>query len=98
MVAWPAGSEWRNRRLNNTEVSLMKARHVVRAAAVLGAISLAPLTVGPVGSTPAESSTGYKRPLDVTLKVSGWCDNTGSDINVFGELSLGEVSAKVTLA
>ena len=34
------------------------------------------------GALPAEASEGLKRPLEVTMAVSGWCDNTGSDIDL----------------
>ena len=49
-------------------------------------------------AAPAESSTGIKRPAEVAMKVSGWCDNTGSDINLTGSIKLGGVAMKVTLS
>jgi hypothetical protein len=69
------------------------------AAMMLTAPTLATgMMTSPAHALPAEASTGLKRPLDVTLKVSGWCDNTGSDIDIVGDLTLGSVGLRVTLA
>ena len=76
----------------------MRRRIGLLGAAMAGALVLGALTMAPVRAEPAASSTGLKRPLDVTLKVSGWCDNTGSDINIVGDLTLGSVDMRVTLA
>ena len=76
----------------------MRRRIGLLGAAMAGALMLGGLAMAPAKALPAESSTGLKRPLDVTLKVSGWCDNTGSDINIFGDLSLGAVDMRITLA
>ena len=76
----------------------MRRRIGLLGAAMAGALMLGVLAIAPARAEPAEASTGLKRPLDVTLKVSGWCDNTGSDINIVGDLTLGAVDMRVTLA
>lgn len=72
----------------------------VRRGRLLGIAAL--LVMGLLPSTaralPAENSTGLKRPVDVTMKVSGWCDNTGSDINIIGDIKLAGVGMKITLS
>jgi hypothetical protein len=76
----------------------VRRRIAMLSMTVTGALLLGVLAMAPARAVPAESSTGLKRPLDVTLKVSGWCDNTGSDINIVGDLTLGSVDMRVTLA
>ena len=71
---------------------------VMAGAICVALVCLSLITDDPAKATPAEASTGLKRPLEVTMKVSGWCDNTGSDINLVGDLSLGSVAMKITLA
>lgn len=71
------------------------SRRLALAALTALVVGAVPLTAS---ATPAESSTGLKRPAEVTMKVSGWCDNTGSDINLLGSIKLGSVAMKVTLS
>jgi len=65
---------------------------------IIGLLSAQFVVSVPAVGTPAEASTGLKRPIEVTLKVSGWCDNTGSDVNIIGTIALGSVAMQVTLA
>jgi hypothetical protein len=52
----------------------------------------------PSSSGPSDQSYGIKRPVEVSLKISGWCDNTGSDINLVGDIALTGTGHRVTLA
>jgi hypothetical protein len=79
----------------NPSIPRWRAAFATFAAASLVAVIFPGATAG---ATPAEASTGLKRPLEVTMKVSGWCDNTGSDINIVGDLSLGALGMKITLS
>ena len=69
-----------------------------RPMALVAGVLVAGLFPSSAHALPAESSTGLKRPVEVTMKVSGWCDNTGSDINLVGDIKLGGVGMKITLS
>jgi hypothetical protein len=79
--------------------NIARARGRLVAALIFAAPSLGTTFIsGAAHALPAEASTGLKRPVDVTLKVSGWCDNTGSDINLVGDLTLDGLGLRVTLS
>jgi hypothetical protein len=74
-------------------------RSAVGTALLLVAVLMLALfpSVG-VQAAPAERSEGFKRPQEVSLKISGWCDNTGSDINLLADAKLPGVDMVVTLS